>query len=236
MKGSPSPSISIAPSPRRASVASGAGSRPMSMAVGWNCTNSGSAITRAGERRQPRPSPRSSAGVVVTRVEAAEAAGGQDHGAARRCSIALASLARRARHEAGDAAVAPQQRTAQTRFEHLIERRAARGGGHRVHDRAAGLVALDPGDARRASGRPPGSARSAPSASRSKGAPRAARPRDGGGAFLGQQRGHVGIDEAGAGRDGVGGVQRRGRRPAPGPRPCRPAPRPTSSPAPAARR
>ncbi len=29
---------STAPSPRRASVASGAGSRPTSSAVGWNCT------------------------------------------------------------------------------------------------------------------------------------------------------------------------------------------------------
>ncbi len=69
----------IAPSPRRASVASGAGSRPMSMAVGWNWTNSGSAIWAPARAARPRPSPRTSGGGGGDGVEAADAAGGQDH-------------------------------------------------------------------------------------------------------------------------------------------------------------
>ncbi|MGY4362146.1 hypothetical protein ACVW0J_008639 [Bradyrhizobium sp. i1.7.7] len=66
MKRSPSPLISVAPSPRSASVASGAGSRPTMMAVGWNCTNSGSAITAPARAAIARPEPLASVGLVVT--------------------------------------------------------------------------------------------------------------------------------------------------------------------------
>ena len=66
MKRSPASLIRVAPSPRSASVASGAGSRPTMIAVGWNWTNSGSAITAPARAAIASPRPLASAGLVVT--------------------------------------------------------------------------------------------------------------------------------------------------------------------------
>ena len=65
-RGCPSRSTRCAPSPLSASVARGAGSRPTSMAVGWNCTNSGSAIVAPTLAAIAIASPRAVTGLVVT--------------------------------------------------------------------------------------------------------------------------------------------------------------------------
>ncbi len=64
----PAASIRIAPSPRRASVASGRGpSVRVAIAVGWNCTNSTSRRTAPARAARARPEPTAPAGFVVVR-------------------------------------------------------------------------------------------------------------------------------------------------------------------------
>ena len=65
MNRSPPASTSTAPAPRSASVSSGIGSRVERMAVGWNWTNSGSAMRAPARIAIARPSPVTSDGLVV---------------------------------------------------------------------------------------------------------------------------------------------------------------------------
>ena len=65
MKRFPVSSISTAPSPRTASLISGMGYRPMSSAVGWNCTNSRSANAAPARAARISPCPVEPAGLVV---------------------------------------------------------------------------------------------------------------------------------------------------------------------------
>ena len=83
MNRSPRSLMSFAPSPRTASLTSGAGQVAASSAVGWNCTNSMSARTapaRAGEREALAEAAER---VRALGIEAADPAG-RDHDLIRR--------------------------------------------------------------------------------------------------------------------------------------------------------
>ena len=81
MKRSPALLISLAPSPRSASVASGAGSRPTFEHGGVELDELGIADHRAGARRHGQPATGRLVGVGGDGVEVADAAGGEHHGA-----------------------------------------------------------------------------------------------------------------------------------------------------------
>ena len=82
MKRAPVSSMSVAPSPRTASLTSGIGSQPASSAVGWNCTNSRSASAAPARAASISPWPwRRRIGGVPE--QPADAAGGQHHAAGR---------------------------------------------------------------------------------------------------------------------------------------------------------
>ncbi len=230
MNGVPSAFTSFAPSPRSASVASGAGSSARSIAVGWNCTNSASVITAPASAASARPSPRDVARGGGHRVEAAEAAGGEH----RRRRDDLGQRARRRPRPARRARGPPRRRAGGARGQPSrtsMRRRGAHRGDDRLHDRRAGAVAADPGDAGAAVG---GLQALHEAAALGAVERRAERGQAAHGAGPSRVRiaTAAGIAEASAGGDGVGGVQLRRVVVRSAPRPCRPAPRPRSSPRP----
>ena len=76
---SPSRSRNRAPAPRNASEASGRGSRPRSIPVGWNCTNSRSATCAPARMAAANPSPLHARGLVVQAQSWPYPPRGQDH-------------------------------------------------------------------------------------------------------------------------------------------------------------
>ena len=138
----------MAPSPRNASVASGAGSRPIAIAVGWNCTNSVSASMAPARAADARPSPRASRRIGGHRIEMTDAAGRQHDRARRQCGEAFhpASSGRECR---GRVPSVDDQFLGDEAFEDADARRVPHGRNERRHDGAARRVALHADDAAR---------------------------------------------------------------------------------------
>ena len=146
-EGAPSRLCRVAPSPRSASVASGAGSRPTSMAVGWNCTNSRSAIERAGARRPWRwPRPRASTGLVVTANSPPDPP--VQSTVSRAIAASTAPCGRCSSTPATRAVIVLQQCDRARAFDHLMWVAARDGADQRVHDRLAGEIARNARHAR----------------------------------------------------------------------------------------
>ncbi len=101
---------------------------------------------RAGACRSGQPPPLGFARIGGDRIEPAEAARGQHHGAGRD-GDRLGVSPRRPRRDAGDIAAVGQQIVHDDPFEHADRRRLAHGGDQRGHDRGAGPVALHAHDA-----------------------------------------------------------------------------------------
>jgi hypothetical protein len=136
-------------------------------------------------------------------IEAADAAGRQDGGG----SDELDQLAVLFGQHAADASLGVAQQAAQPAAgAHLYVARRQGGGDHRVHDRAAGLVALHPRHARARVRRFEAGGELAIGAAVKRRAERG-QVADGLGPFLRQDRGHGLIHQARARSDGVGGVQ-----------------------------
>ena len=92
---------SRAPAPRTASLTSGIGSRPTSSAVGCSWTISTSRTRRAGPQRERQPLPARPERVGRAAVQAADAAGGEDHAAGRELGDDAVPLDQHAAHGAG---------------------------------------------------------------------------------------------------------------------------------------
>ncbi len=147
MKRSPFSSIRIAPSPRKASVASGAGSRPMAMAVGWNWTNSGSAIRAPARAAMPRPSPRASEWIGGDGIKRAEPAGGEDHRPGAEQDQPRVGAAALAGEQAHDPAIFHRQFDGMKAFQDPDRRRGQRPRRQGAGNLRSGPVALHMDDA-----------------------------------------------------------------------------------------
>ena len=146
MKRSPALLTRIAPSPRSASVASGAGIAAHVERGRMELDELGVGDHGAGARRSGQPAPLGLARIGGDRIEPAEAARGQHHGAGRD-GDRLGVFSRRPRRDAGDIAAVGQEIVHDDAFKHADRRRLAHGRDQRGHDLGAGPVALDPHDA-----------------------------------------------------------------------------------------
>ena len=179
--------------------------------MGWNWTNSGSAMRAPASAASASPSPVTTRGLVVTRIEPAKAAGGQDGRRGDDLAQRPALLDQRAAH----AAVGVLQRARDAGAgAHLDVGRGHGGGGDGAHDLAAGLVALHPGDAGAAVGGLQ-ALHEAAAVVAVEGDAQRGEAADGVRPFAGEQKRHVRIDQARRRRRRCRRRAARGCRPAP---------------------